>query len=180
MRHARNFIAMEEKVCIAQRCDVPRIKEIFAAARAFMAQQGNPQWQDGFPYDGYIQDAVSGGNLRKLVYGGEVVAVYSVFERDEEYDAAGFAWLTERAEGHEGYLAVHTLAVAPAFRGRGAARRCIDEAVKEGKRRGKVSLKMDTHACNVPMQKLLAGCGFICCGSLTRANGTFLCYEKVI
>ncbi len=36
--------------------DLDAIMSIFNSARAFMAAQGNPQWQDGFPQREFIED----------------------------------------------------------------------------------------------------------------------------
>ena len=62
--------------------DTKEIKNIFRSARAFMAAHGNPQWQDGYPYDDVIEDFVRGGNFRLIVCGGDIAAAYSVLEVD--------------------------------------------------------------------------------------------------
>lgn len=99
--------------------DIAAIKALFCLARDFMAEQGNPQWQDGYPYDDVVQNFVNGGNFRILEIGGKVAAVYSVFDSDGEYDDIEGRWLTDGEDGkNKNYLAVHTLAVSPLFRGR--------------------------------------------------------------
>lgn len=162
--------------------DIAEIKELFDCARDFMAQQGNPQWQDGYPYDDVVHSFVSGSNFRILEIGGKIAAVYSVFDSDGEYDDIDGRWLTDGEDGkNKNYLAVHTLAVSPTFRGRGLARAAFKEAEEEARAKGKSSIRMDTHVKNQPMQKLLSSCGFAYCGKVkSRGEGAFICFEKVL
>ena len=157
--------------------DIAAIKALFCLARDFMAEQGNPQWRDGYPYDDVVQNFVNGGNFRILEIGGKVAAVYSVFDSDGEYDDIKGRWLTE----NKNYLTVHTLAVSPLFRGQGLAKAAFKEAEEEARVSGKASIRMDTHIKNLPMQKLLSSQGFTYCGTIkSRGEGAFICFEKVL
>lgn len=162
--------------------DIAAIKALFCLARDFMAEQGNSQWQDGYPYDDVVQNFVSGGNFRILEIGGKVAAVYSVFDSDGEYDDIEGRWLTDGEDGkNKNYLAVHTLAVSPLFRGQGLAKAAFKEAEEEARVSGKASIRMDTHIKNLPMQKLLSSQGFTYCGTIkSRGEGAFICFEKVL
>ena len=162
--------------------DIAAIKALFCLARDFMAEQGNPQWQDGYPYDDVVQNFVSGGNFRILEIGGKVAAVYSVFDSDGEYDDIKGRWLTDGEDGkNKNYLTVHTLAVSPLFRGQGLAKAAFKEAEEEARVSGKASIRMDTHIKNLPMQKLLSSQGFTYCGTIkSRGEGAFICFEKVL
>lgn len=162
--------------------DIAAIKALFCLARDFMAEQGNPQWQDGYPYDDVVQNFVSGGNFRILEIGGKVAAVYSVFDSDGEYDDIEGRWLTDGEDvKNKNYLAVHTLAVSPLFRGQGLAKAAFKEAEEEARASGKASIRMDTHIKNLPMQKLLSSQGFTYCGTIkSRGEGMFICFEKVL
>ena len=162
--------------------DIAAIKALFCLSRDFMAEQGNPQWQDGYPYDDVVQNFVSGGNFRILEIGGKVAAVYSVFDSDGEYDDIKGRWLTDGEDGkNKNYLAVHTLAVSPLFRGQGLAKGAFKEAEEEARLKCKNSIRMDTHIKNLPMQRLLASQGFTYCGKIkSRGEGMFICFEKVL
>lgn len=162
--------------------DIAAIKALFCLVRDFMAEQGNPQWQDGYPYDDVVQNFVSGGNFRILEIGGKVAAVYSVFDSDGEYDDIEGRWLTDGEDvKNKNYLAVHTLAVSPLFRGQGLAKAAFKEAEEEARASGKASIRMDTHIKNLPMQKLLSSQGFTYCGTIkSRGEGAFICFEKVL
>lgn len=162
--------------------DIAAIKALFCLVRDFMAEQGNPQWQDGYPYDDVVQNFVSGGNFRILEIGGKVAAVYSVFDSDGEYDDIEGRWLTDGEDvKNKNYLAVHTLAVSPLFRGQGLAKASFKEAEEEARLKCKNSIRMDTHIKNLPMQKLLSSQGFTYCGTIkSRGEGAFICFEKVL
>lgn len=162
--------------------DIAAIKALFCLARDFMAEQGNPQWQDGYPYDDVVQNFVNGGNFRILEIGGKVAAVYSVFDSDGEYDDIEGRWLTDGEDGkNKNYLTVHTLAVSPLFRGQGLAKAAFKEAEEDARVSGKASIRMDTHIKNLPMQKLLSSQGFTYCGTIkSRGEGAFICFEKVL
>ena len=162
--------------------DIAAIKALFCLVRDFMAEQGNPQWQDGYPYDDVVQNFVSGGNFRILEIGGKVAAVYSVFDSDGEYDDIEGRWLTDGEDvKNKNYLAVHTLAVSPLFRGQGLAKAAFREAEEEARLKFKNSIRMDTHIKNLPMQRLLSSQGFTYCGTIkSRGEGAFICFEKVL
>ena len=131
--------------------DIPAIKNIFIAARIFMASEGT------------------------------VAAVWSVYDHDDEYDEIDGTWLTDKFGKNVKYLAAHTLAVAEGFRGMGFARSAVNAAVQEAERDGKLSVRMDTHIKNLPMQNLLSSLGFSFCGTIiARGEGNFLCYEKIL
>ena len=161
--------------------DIPAIKNIFIAARRFMASQGNPQWQSGYPFDDVIEEGVTGGHFRVLETEGIVAAVWSVYDHDDEYDEIDGTWLTDKFGKNVKYLAAHTLAVAEGFRGMGFARSAVNAAVQEAERDGKLSVRIDTHIRNLPMQNLLSSLGFSFCGAIiARGEGNFLCYEKIL
>lgn len=154
--------------------DMAEIKRIFCEARAFMAGYGNPQWEGGYPYDDVIEQKLFGGEFRILQCGEDVAAVYSVCGHEPEYDVIEGEWLTQGD-----YLAVHTVAVSPSFRGRGFARAVFVEAEAEAAALKKGSIRCDTHTQNAPMRALLASCGFKECGAL-KVRQNFLCFEKLI
>ena len=155
--------------------DLPAIRQIFGEARSFMAGNGNPQWNGGYPYDDVIEQKLAADEFRILQCGGGVAAVYSVCETEPDYDDIEGKWLTTA----ENYLAVHTLAVSSAHRRRGFARAALKEAEAEALRLGKNSIRGDTHISNAPMRSLVAACGFKECGALKVRKG-FICFEKVL
>ena len=161
---------------MAEEGDLPAIKSIFCSAREFMAAHKNPQWSDGYPYADVLDAFVRGGNMRVMECGGVAAAVYSVFPSDPDYGDIDGEWLTGGP-----YLAAHTLAVSPDFRGRGLAGAALGEIFGEAERSGKTSVRMDTHIKNAPMRDLLLSAGFVLCGTLkSRGGGDFICFERLL
>lgn len=165
------------KVERATSCDVAAMLEIFGRARAFMAGQGNPQWADGYPYPEDIEERVERGCMFKLACGGDIAAVFSALDGDEDYKNCKDIWLT--AEGE--YLAVHTVAVNDAYRGKGCARAIFAAAEDMARVLSKRSLRIDTHEKNAPMRSLLQSLGFCPRGEITLYGGKpRLAYEKLL
>lgn len=156
----------------AAETDLPRIREIYAQAREFMAAAGNPtQWTDGYPQESVIRGDLSRGQLFVYEQNARILGVFCYFQ-GEEPDYARIhegAWLQDGAYG-----VVHRIAVAAGSRGIGAA--CLTDAFS---RCG--NLRIDTHRDNIPMQRLLAKTGFRYCGIiyLTKDGSERLAYQKI-
>lgn len=165
------------KVMPAETGDLDRIMDIFAQARKFMGELGNPQWQDGFPQKQFIADKIALGIMYKVMCEDDIAAVFSVLDSDEDYGDIDGAWLTEEGE----YFVLHTVATAADYRGKGCARFIFSYAEVMAKERGKISVRMDTHEKNIPMRSLVASLGYKYCGSLTvRGGKQRIGFEKIL
>lgn len=156
--------------------DLDGIMQIYIDAQAAMERSGNPQWPKGFPDRKDIKGGILGGILYTVECGGEVAAVFSAMNYDNDYDGIDGAWLTRG-----NYLAVHRVAVAEKFLRRGAATYIVDCASHEiAVKRGRHSIRMDTHEKNLPMRALLEKCGFTACGTieLARDYSRRIAFEK--
>lgn len=155
--------------------DKETILEIYARAKAFMAASGNPgQWREGYPSEETAERDIAEGNCYVLEAEGAVEAVFAYFEgEDPTYGRIeDGAWKQDGAYG-----TIHRL--ASAGNGRGAAALCFDWCMEQAKAHGCCSLRADTHADNQPMQRVLAGTGFIRCGRIYLENGEpRLAYER--
>ena len=143
--------------------DNVRIDELFAQARAFMAQNGNPtQWTNGFPNAAMLQDGMREG----LVFvccddapqadagSGEVVGVYALSFSEPAYDnLKGGQWQKDAP-----YVVVHRMATVS---GKGVGTFIIKELQKQYD-----YIRIDTHEQHVPMCQLLKKLGFVYCGTV--------------
>ena len=165
--------------------DIARVCEIFDGARETMHAQGIDQWTDGYPAESDIVADMEAGESYVLceddgtvvatcavLLGGEVT--YTVIEHG--------AWLTQTTDDeHTSYVAVHRVATDKNCRGKGLASRLLEEAAAIGRDAGKISLRIDTHRDNLPMQRMLAGNGLTHCGEITLLSGAKRnAYEKMI
>lgn len=159
------------KIRNAKKEDMSRILEIYAAAREFMAVNGNPgQWTDGYPQPELLHEDLEKEQLYVCETENGIGAVFVYFVGDEpDYHVIREgAWLNEKPYG-----VLHRIAVAEY--GKGLASVCIQWCYDQcGNMRG------DTHELNKSMQRLFEKNGYTKCGMITiSADGTDrIAYQK--
>lgn len=159
---------MIEQATLSQ---LPQIMEVYAKARAFMAQNGNPlQWGQNYPPEEMIRQDILDGKCYVNLKGEEIAAVfYFAVEEDPTYRVIDGAWLND-----EPYGVIHRIAVAQ--NGKGVAGECFRFAMAQCK-----NLRIDTHEDNLPMQRCLAKHGFARCGIIYLEDGDpRIAYQKVV
>ena len=159
----------------AEARDLPRMMEIYANARAFMASHGNPnQWgATNWPPERLIRQDISEGNGYVCLNGaGRVVGVF-FFICGEDVEPAyraieDGAWLDDSAYG-----VVHRIASDGSEKGIGAF--CLNWAYEQCGH-----LRIDTHGDNIVMQNLLKKLGFVRCGTtyVEEDDDPRLAFEK--
>lgn len=158
--------------------ELNEIMKIYVGAQAFMESRGNPQWPKGFPGKNDVKGGILGGILYSVIKNGKIAAVFAAVNYDGDYDKIDGEWIT-----YGNYLAVHRVAVSEDFRGKGAAKYIVGvAAAEEARKRGRTSIRMDTHKLNAPMRGLLTGQGFKECGEITlvRDMSKRIAFEKKI
>ena len=142
--------------------DIPAVMQIYADARAFMRENGNPtQWKDGTPPQKLIERDIRENKSYICADNNEILAVfYFSAEREPAYDIIDGAWLDDKSYG-----VIHRIAKSQsAPKGVGAF--CINWCFEQH-----ANIKIDTHENNAPMRKLLANLNFIYCGVVTYPDG---------
>ena len=135
--------------------DLDRMMEIFAAARAFMAANGNPgQWA-------VLEEDIALGRSYVVLEAGKVVGTFVFFVGHEPvYDViTNGAWSAEKPYG-----VIHRVASDGVTRGVGRA--CFDFCAAQSD-----YLRIDTHEKNRPMQQALTRYGFQRCGDVVYEDG---------
>ena len=135
--------------------DFDDLQAIFARARQFMADTGNPnQWRTTYPAPELIRKDIAAGATRVCEVDGRIQCVFSVFpEGDPCYNEIfDGGWLDDQP-----YCAIHRVATRGEIPG--IAARCLDWCVEEYG-----NIRIDTHADNAPMQHVLEKLGFARCG----------------
>ena len=142
--------------------DLPRILEIYACARQFMRNTGNPtQWKEST-----LRRDIAAGQL----YVQENDGVHAVFALilgdDPTYAEIDGAWLSDAL-----YATLHRVA------GDGTRHGVLNQAVAFAKTQCG-HLRIDTHKDNQIMQRAIAKNGFRYCGVIITDDGTpRLAYE---
>ena len=99
----------------ATHADLDGVYSIYARARRFMRENGNPdQWGDVYPPKELIISDLEEDRLHVLVdENGALAAAFSLFlDGDPDYDEINGAWLNELS-----YIAVHRVASAGTHKG---------------------------------------------------------------
>ena len=148
--------------------DLPALGPVYAAARRFMAENGNPtQWSDRYPLTEDLEEDTGKGQLYVWAPDGAVHGAF-VLQLGEEanYREIQGAWRSDTPYG-----TIHRVASDGAVPGLFAA--CMDFC------RARVNhLRIDTHRDNGVMQHLILKHGFVPCGTIWVEDGTpRLAYE---
>ena len=154
--------------------DFDTVMAIYAHARAFMAEHGNPkQWgPTNWPPEALIHADIAAGKSYVCEHDGRVAGVF-FFDQGQDIEPT-YAEITDGAwRDGSPYGVVHRIASAGTVRGTGAF--CIDWAYAQCGH-----LRIDTHGDNTVMQGLLKKLGFVHCGTIYvhEDHDPRLAYEK--
>lgn len=160
----------------AKDTEFDEITALYASARTFMAEHGNPaQWGEAYPSLTLIRNDMRDNNLYICEEEGEVLAVFFYKYGDDAtyekiYDGA---WETTGPYG-----VIHR--IASTGKKKGTASFCLEWALKKCG-----CLRIDTHRDNTVMQNLLKKNGFSYCGIIYVGDDTVdgtsrLAYEKSV
>ena len=138
-------------------------------------------WKKGIhPSDEMIQDSINTGQLYVLSDGDEIAAC--VIANDEKVD--GYADAPWQVDSDE-VMVLHVLAVHPDYRGKGLARRLVENVIEQERKAGKKALRLDVIENNTTAEKLYQKLGFRYIRTKTLyydvvGEMTFKLYERVL
>lgn len=152
--------------------DIPRLEEIFAIARRFMASTGNPnQWAEDYPGEERLREDIASGDSFVCVKDDRIVATFVLRGGDDPtyriiYDGA---WLDDNP-----YATIHRIASSGEVKG-------IFGIVMKYALEYYSSIRIDTHADNKVMQHAIEKAGFKYCGIIHCWSGDErLAYQKTV
>lgn len=151
----------------AKQTDLERILEIYAIARRFMAENGNPtQWKDGYPQCCMLEEDIRLGRLY-VVEADRICGVFMFTVGDDPtYSHIEGEWGSSTPYG-----VIHRIA--------GVGGGIFDAALEYCSSMIR-HLRIDTHADNKPMQHVVEKAGFIRRGIIYVADGTpRIAYDRV-
>ena len=143
--------------------DLPALLALFAAARSFMAAQGNPgQWGNDYPPPELLKEDIAKQGSFVCLHEGKIAASFALLPGpDPDYARLkSGAWRNDSP-----YFSLHRVAAAGAPKGTGTfvVRWCQAQCP---------NIRGDTHPANTPMQGLFQKCGFLPVGTLTLPTGS--------
>ena len=152
------------KIRKATAADLPRMMEIYAHARRFMAETGNPhQWGDnGNPRRELLEQDIQQGVSHVIEADGRICGVFTfIIGEDPTYSYIEQGrWINDRPYG-----TIHRIAGDGTVKG--ILQTCVDYCGKQID-----NLRIDTHHDNVVMQKAILKCGFRECGIIYVTDGS--------
>lgn len=142
--------------------DFPALDRIYARARSFMKEAGNPtQWAPNYPSIEQLQSDLSKGALYVIEQNETVVGVFALVPGAEPtYREIDGAWHADAP-----YATIHRVASDGSCRG--IAQACFDFCKMQYS-----YLRIDTHADNFPMQAVIRKAGFHPCGTIIIEDGS--------
>lgn len=143
--------------------DLDRILEIYAYARTFMAETGNPtQWGDSYPQKELLLEDISRKQLYVMVEDGQIHGVFVfIIGEDPTYQIIeDGAWLNDAPYG-----TIHR--IAGDGKKRGLLRLCVEYCKEQID-----TLRIDTHHDNRIMQDAIEKNGFQRCGIIYSVDGS--------
>jgi len=154
--------------------DFERMMEIYAYARQFMADHGNPnQWgPTNWPPEALIHEDIRREKSFVCEEDGRVVGVF-FFEHGENIEPTYANIEDGEWIGDDDYGVVHRIAGDGSVKGIGTF--CLNWAYEQCGH-----LRIDTHGDNVVMQNLLVKLGFTRCGTIYVVEDDYprFAYEK--
>ena len=144
---------------------------IFDEARTTIASLGINQWQNGYPNRTVIMADIEKSQSYCVLLDGEICGTFALITDGEPTYNEIFdgEWLT--GDGREHYFAIHRVAISVKHRGRGISTAIIEFCAERAREAKKASLRIDTHAGNVVMRKMLEKHSFSHCGDIRLESG---------
>lgn len=141
--------------------DLPEVLTVYARAREFMRQTGNPdQWSTTHPARSMLESDIKSGDLYLLEDSDGIQGVFALLTgNDPTYGYIEGQWLN-----HDPYVTIHRIASA------GKRTGVLPCSVQYGLSLCS-NLRIDTHRDNKVMQHLLKKNGFTYCGIIYLENG---------
>lgn len=138
------------------------MQEVFACARAFMRETGNPnQWDETYPSDEQLRADIERGDSYVCLEGDRIVATFVLRGGDDPtYAEIDGAWLDDRP-----YATIHRIASS-------GERSGVFAEVLRFALRHYDTLRIDTHRDNRVMRHLVEQAGFAYCGVIRCWNGS--------
>lgn len=169
----------------ARAADLDAVMAVIEDGRSALADLGLDQWQGSEPSrKTLVSDIANGCNYLVADDADETVLATVCFwdcgEPDYDRVVSG-AWLTDSPNSPEAarksgapitYVALHRLASSAASRRKGVASFMIRSCFDLARKRGLASVRADTHAGNIPMQRTFEKLGMTRCCEVHITNPT--------
>lgn len=165
----------------ANQDDLPSILKIVTTSVALMNADNNYQWHETYPLKCDFEKDIASGTLWVAVID-NTVAGFAALTTDQTAEYAELGWKPEDIS-----LVPHRVAVDPAFRNKGVARKLMIKAEELAREEGYKFVRVDTNNHNLAMQGLFKSLGYVFGGEVVFKHKPakfgkmfFHCYQKTM
>ena len=138
--------------------DLTKVMKITTSAKALLKLNGSLQWQCGYPNEGTFTNDIKNGNLYGLFEDDELMGYGAyIYGKDANYVNIDGKW---DIPANDRDMAIHRVAVDENCHGKKYGKKILEYGIKYAKKLGCVTVKVDTHKKNIPMQKTIEKSGF--------------------
>ena len=164
------------------KCDMDKILKITDSAKKLLKSNGSLQWQQGYPNEETFLNDIKNGNLYGLYEDNDLKAYGCyLYGLDVNYVEIDGKW---DIPANEKDMAIHRVAVDENCHGKKYGVKMLSYGIQYAKKLGCVTVKVDTHKNNIPMQKCIQKCGFVYKGIIKilrdKLDNLRLAYEIVL
>lgn len=155
--------------------------EITDQAKRQLQRLGVDQWQSGYPSRDVWEQDIANACSYVAIDDGVVQGFFAYMTKpDPSYNTICGAWFTDG-----NYASLHRVCVADEYKGLGVAGQMFAFACKMSRDLGLSSVRVDTHAANLPMCRALIKAGFQYCGEIELVDGcekgsSRIAFEKLL
>ncbi len=159
--------------------DLHVLCEMIESAKAFLKEKGIDQWQKGYPNPEVLAADIEKGAAYVVADEKDIPVAYTVLQEESEPTYQKICdgdWLNKNR-----YITIHRVVVSSAVRGKGYAGVLLRALEQKAKDKGALSIRIDTHKNNIPMQHHLQKNGFTPCGKIYLLDGSErIGFEKIL
>lgn len=160
--------------------DINQVMEAVEFSRELLRNQGNGQWQDGYPSRNDFLNDINNDRLFVVLDKNNpknIAGVCAITYEEEDYaHLYEGKWLTDLP-----YMVMHRVAIKKEYQGQGYGKKLFEAFIHQATIEGYHSLRIDTHAGNDVMRHLIQLFGFAYCGKAILApNKDRMVFEKLI
>ncbi len=164
------------RLCTAEEKEIAM--DILRQGKDYMLSNGLHQWDDNYPAMEDIEEDLKTGKGYFICRGEEILGYYCIDcdSNEECYKEIEGSWLTP---ADATYMVIHRLAFDKKARGQGLGAVAFSLAEDIARSRGIGSIRVDTHAENHIMQKIIPKAGYQYCGIVYYFGSPRTAFEKL-
>lgn len=151
----------------AAKNDLEQIMPIIDEAKKFLKEEGNPQWQSGYPNVETITADIENGVAWFLIVDQKIAGYTAITDgSDPNYKKIDGKWNNDL----DPYVAIHRVAISDEYRGMHLASYLMSSLISMHYAEGVRSYRVDTFRTNDVVQHIVEDAGFVKRGNIKNTD----------